>query len=208
MKVMFINGSPHPDGCSNTALIEMEKEFIKEGIKVEWVWVSNQAIHGCIGCGTCKKKGTCVFEEDGLNSAVEKFKECDALIVASPVHYAAASGAITSFLDRFFYSSEKTQLRLKPAAAVVSCRRGGASAAFDQLNKYFTISEMPIISSSYWNQVHGSNKEEVLQDLEGMRTVRVLARNMIYFMKAKALAKEHGLLEPEVESLVFTNFIR
>lgn len=207
MKVMFINGSPHEKGCSYTALTEMEKIFKKQNIEVEWVWVTNQAIHGCIGCGTCKTKGCCVFD-DGVNEAVEKFKSCDALVVASPVHYAAASGAITSFLDRFFYSVNKADLRLKPAAAVVSCRRGGAASTFDQLNKYFTISEMPVVSSTYWNQIHGGSLEEALQDLEGLKTMRVLARNMAYLMKVKALAKENGLEIPQAEAPVFTNFIR
>lgn len=208
MKVMLINGSPHQKGCSYTALEEISHVLEKEGIESEWVWVGNKPIAGCIGCGSCKNTGKCIFNDDKVNEAVEKFKDCDGLIIASPVHYASASGAITSFMDRFFYSCNKADARLKPGASVVSCRRGGASAAFDQLNKYFTISEMPIVSSCYWNQVHGNTPDEVKQDLEGMRTMRILARNMAYLLKANKLAKENGLALPEEEPRVMTNFIR
>lgn len=208
MKVMLINGSPHEKGCCYTALEEINKVFEGEGIETEWVWVGNKPVAGCIGCGNCKKTGKCAFKGDAVNDAVEKFKECDALIIASPVHYASASGAVTSFMDRFFYSSDKADLKLKLGATIVSCRRGGASAAFDQLNKYFTISEMPVVASSYWNQVHGSNPEEVKKDLEGMRTMRVLARNMAYLIKAKNLAMENGLALPSEEPRVLTSFIR
>lgn len=208
MKVMLINGSPHKEGCSYTALEEISRVLAAVGIESEWVWVGSRPIAGCIGCGKCREAGKCVFDEDGVNEAVAKFKECDGMIIASPVHYASASGAVTSFMDRFFYSNDKASLRMKPGASVVSCRRGGASAAFDQLNKYFTINEMPIVSASYWNQVHGSTPEEVKQDLEGLRTVRVLARNMAYLIKANQLAREHGLGLPEEEPRVMTNFIR
>ncbi len=208
MKIMMINGSPHSKGCCNMALSKMEEIFKEEGIETEYVWLGTKPISGCIGCGSCKKTGHCIFTEDMLVETVEKFKNCDALIVASPVHYAAASGAITSFLDRFFYSSNKADLAMKPAAAVISCRRGGASAAFDQLNKYFTISQMPVVSSTYWNQVHGTNAEEVLKDEEGIRTVRMLAKNMAYVMKAFALAKNSGCELPQADAPVMTNFIR
>lgn len=208
MKVMLINGSPHQKGCSYTALEEISHVLEMEGIESEWVWVGNKPIAGCIGCGSCKNTGKCIFNDDKVNETVEKFKDCDGLIIASPVHYASASGAITSFMDRFFYSCNKADARLKPGASVVSCRRGGASAAFDQLNKYFTISEMPIVSSCYWNQVHGNTPDEVKQDLEGMRTMRILARNMAYLLKANKLAKENGLALPEEEPRVMTNFIR
>lgn len=208
MKVMLINGSPHQKGCSYTALEEISHVLEKEGIESEWVWVGNKPIAGCIGCGSCKNTGKCIFNDDKVNETVAKFKDCDGLIIASPVHYASASGAITSFMDRFFYSCNKADARLKPGASVVSCRRGGASAAFDQLNKYFTISEMPIVSSCYWNQVHGNTPDEVKQDLEGMRTMRILARNMAYLLKANKLAKENGLTLPEEEPRVMTNFIR
>lgn len=208
MKVMLINGSPHQKGCCYTALQVISNVLEQEGIESEWVWVGNKPISGCIACGSCYKTGTCIFDGDGLNESVEKFKDCDGLIVASPVHYASAGGAITSFMDRFFYSGSKADRRLKPGASIVSCRRGGASAAFDQLNKYFTISEMPIVSSTYWNQVHGNTPEEVRQDLEGMRTMRVLARNMSYLLKAFKTARENGLDYPDEEPGVMTNFIR
>ena len=208
MKVMLINGSPHKNGCSNAALEEISSVLAQAGIETETVWVGNGHISGCIGCGSCRKTGKCIVDDDAVNETVVKFRECDGLIVASPVHYAAASGALTSFLDRFFYSADKADFRLKPGAAVVSCRRGGASAAFDQLNKYFTISEMPVVSSSYWNQVHGSTPDEVRQDLEGIRTLRVLAKNMAYLIKATKIAKENGLEFPEEEPKARTNFIR
>jgi multimeric flavodoxin WrbA len=208
MKVMLMNGSPHQNGCCHTALEEISHVLEKNGVESEWIWVGNKPIVGCIGCASCMKTGKCIFNEDKVNEAVERFKSCDGLIVASPVHYASASGAVTSFMDRFFYSGDKADMKLKLGASVVSCRRGGASAAFDQLNKYFTISEMPIVSSSYWNQVHGNTPEEVKQDLEGMRTMRVLANNMAYLLKAIKLAKENGLTCPEEEPKVRTNFIR
>lgn len=208
MKVMLLNGSPNQNGCSATALEEIQSTLTAEGIESETVWIGKKPIAGCIACGYCYKAGKCVFADDKVNETAEKFQECDGLIVASPVHYAAAGGAITSFLDRFFYSCNKEELRLKPAASVVSCRRGGAVGAFDQLNKYFTISEMPVVSASYWNQVHGNTPDEVRQDLEGMRTMRVLAKNMAYLLKALDLAKSGGLECPEAEPRIMTNFIR
>lgn len=208
MKVMLINGSPHKSGCCFTALEEISSVLKNSGIESEWVWVGNKPVSGCIGCASCRTTGKCIFGEDSVNEAVEKFKECDGLIIASPVHYASASGAITSFLDRFFYSCNKADMRLKPGASVISCRRGGASAAFDQLNKYFTICQMPIVSSNYWNQVHGNNPEEVKQDLEGMQTMRILANNMSFLIKAIKTAKENGLGFPSEEEKVMTNFIR
>ena len=208
MKIMLINGSPHAKGCSYTALAEMEKIFAKNGIETEWVWVGSRPLAGCIGCGHCRQAGQCVFGEDMLNDAVQKFRECDAMLVASPVHYASASGAVTSFLDRFFYSSNRADLRLKPAACVVSCRRGGATAAVEQLNKYFTISEMPVVYSCYWNMIHGNTPEEIQQDLEGLRILRTLANNMVYLLKAQELAKQAGLQLPEPEPAAVTNFIR
>lgn len=207
MKVMLLNGSPHAEGCSYTALEEAARVFEEEGISCERVWVGRGPVAGCTGCGGCRSLGRCVFD-DQVNAAVEKFKECGGMLVASPVHYASASGAVTSFLDRFFYSCPKEDLWMKPGASIVSCRRGGASAAFDQLNKYFTISEMPLASSCYWNQVHGNSPEELRQDLEGLRTVRVLARNMAYLMKALELARAQGLTPPAKEPRAVTNFIR
>lgn len=208
MKVMLINGSGRQHGCSNAALEEIDRVLREEGIETERVWVGAKPIAGCIACQQCGKTGRCVFGDDGVNEATERFRSCDGLIVASPVHYAAASGALTSFLDRFFYSISREELRLKPAAAVVSCRRGGASAAFDQLNKYFTISEMPVVSSCYWNQIHGNTPEEAKQDLEGIRILRTLARNMAYLLKALQAAREAGVPLPKREPAAFTNFIR
>lgn len=208
MKVMLINGSPHKNGCCFTALEEISGVLKNNGIETQWVWVGNKPVAGCIGCASCRSTGKCIFGEDSVNEAVEQFKECDGLIIASPVHYASASGAITSFMDRFFYSCNKGDMRLKPGASIVSCRRGGATAAFDQLNKYFTICQMPIVSSSYWNQVHGNTPEEVKQDLEGMQTMRVLANNMAFLIKSIELAKENGLDFPAQEEKIMTNFIR
>lgn len=208
MKVMLINGSPNQNGCCYTVLQEISQVFESDGIESELIWVGNKPVAGCIGCSSCRTTGKCIFSDDKVNEAVEKFKKCDGLIIASPVHYASASGAVTSFMDRFFFSSNKADLKLKPGASVVSCRRGGASAAFDQLNKYFSICQMPIVSSSYWNQVHGNTPEEVKQDLEGIRTMRVLAKNMAYLLKAINLAKENGLNFPDDEPKVMTNFIR
>lgn len=211
MKVLLINGSPHAKGCTYTALSEVEKTLNKEGIDTEWVQVGVKPVAGCIACGACGRNADhkCAFTDDAVNEAVDKMKECDGMIVGSPVHYAAASGAVTSFMDRLFMTASKSGiLKLKPGAVVVSCRRGGASAAFDQLNKYFTISEMPIAASSYWNQVHGNTPDEVKQDLEGLRTMRVLAKNMAYLLKCQDIAKKQGLNIPEVEPAVKTNFIR
>ena len=208
MKVLLLNGSPHPNGCTFRALSEVEKTLQQEGIETEIFHIGTEAIRGCMGCGMCRKNklGRCIFGEDAVNVVIKKMEECDGLIVGSPVHYAAASGAATSFLDRLFYSTDKNQLRHKFGASIVSCRRGGASATFDQLNKYFTINEMPIVSSVYWNQIHGNTPEEVVQDLEGVRTMKVLARNMAYLIKCKEAAKNVPL--PELVPVERTNFIR
>lgn len=205
MKVILLNGSPRANGCTHTALKIIEKELINEGIELKFYEVGNKAIIGCTGCGACRKLGECVH--GGLVNEVSKeLESSDGFIVGSPVHYAAASGAVTSFLDRLFYSTDKNHLRHKFGASIVSCRRGGASAAFDQLNKYFTINEMPIVSSVYWNQIHGNTPEEVVQDLEGVRTMKVLARNMAYLIKCKEAAK--NIPTPELVPVVRTNFIR
>ena len=208
MKVLLLNGSPHPNGCTFRALSEVEKTLQQEGIETEIFFIGHDPIRGCMGCGMCRKNklGKCIFGEDAVNVVIKKMEECDGLIIGSPVHYAAASGAATSFLDRLFYSTDKNQLRHKFGASIVSCRRGGASATFDQLNKYFTINEMPIVSSVYWNQIHGNTPEEVVQDLEGVRTMKVLARNMAYLIKCKEAAKNVPL--PELVPVERTNFIR
>lgn len=207
MKVLLINGSPKANGCTYTALTEIAKELEKESIEAEIFHVGNKPIRGCMACGGCSKTdGKCVFDDDTVNIALEKAKEADGFIFGSPVHYAAASGAITSFLDRFFYAGNCFQY--KPGAAIVSCRRGGSTAAFEQLNKYFTISNMPIVSSQYWNMVHGNTPEEVKQDLEGMQTMRLLGKNMAWLLKSIQAGRKAGITLPEKEPRAITNFIR
>lgn len=201
MKVILINGSPNAKGCTYTALEEVSKTLKSEGIETEIIHVGHKDIRGCIGCRQCKTKGKCVF-----NDIAPKFKECDGIVIGSPVYFASANGTLVSFIDRLFYSmtADKT---MKVGAAVVSCRRGGNSATFDELNKYFTISQMPIASSQYWNMVHGNSPEEVQQDLEGLQTMRTLGKNMAFLIKSIQLGKkEFGL--PEKEEHKFTNFIR
>lgn len=207
MKVLLVNGSPHKEGCTYTALLEIAKTLKEEGIESEIFWIGNKPIGGCIACGACYSAGKCVFD-DVVNEFQEKAVHADGFIFGTPVHYAAAAGNMTAFMDRLFYSSRKDVFRLKPAAAVLSARRAGTTATFDQMNKYFTISEMPIISSRYWNMVHGAKAEEVLQDAEGLWTMRVLARNMAYHLKCKEAAAKLGIELPEREQPVFTNFIR
>lgn len=205
MKVILINGSPNAKGCTYTALEEVSKTLKSEGIETEIIHVGHKDIRGCISCRQCKTKGKCVFN-DIVNDIAPKFKECDGIVIGSPVYFASANGTLVSFIDRLFYSmtADKT---MKVGAAVVSCRRGGNSATFDELNKYFTISQMPIASSQYWNMVHGNSPEEVQQDLEGLQTMRTLGKNMAFLIKSIQLGKkEFGL--PEKEEHKFTNFIR
>lgn len=206
MKVLLINGSPKTNGCTYTALIEVATALEKEGIETEIFHVGNKPIRGCMACGGCSTTDKCVFNDDTVNIALEKATEADGFIFGSPVHYAGASGHITSFLDRFFYAGDGFQY--KPGAAIVSCRRGGSTAAFEQLNKYFTISSMPIVSSQYWNMVHGHTPEEVKQDLEGMQTMRMLGKNMAWLLKCIHAGKGTGVTFPEQESRIVTNFIR
>lgn len=205
MKVLMINGSPRANGNTAIALEEMRKIFAEEGIETEIVTVGKQAIRGCIACNTCGETGKCVFD-DMVNEIAPKFEECDGLVVGSPVYYASANATLVALLDRLFYSShfDKT---MKVAASVVSARRGGLSATFDELNKYFTISGMPIASSRYWNSVHGWLPGEASQDEEGLRVMRNLARNMSFMIKSIALGKEQFGL-PEKETGEMTNFIR
>lgn len=207
MKVLLINGSPKAKGCTYTALTEIATELEKENLETEIFQIGNKPIRGCIGCCSCKSTNKCIFNDDIVNEGIEKVKEADGIIVGSPVHYAAASGALTSFLDRLFYAYG-SNLAYKPGAAIVSCRRGGSTAAFEQLNKYFTISNMPIVSSQYWNMVHGNTPEEVKQDLEGMQTMRTLGKNMSWLLKCIQASKEAGIKLPEREPKVNTNFIR
>ncbi len=206
MKVILVNGSPKERGCTHTALEEVARALQQQGIETEIFWVGVKPVAGCIGCGACFSTGKC-FVEDTVNEFVEKAKTADGFIFGSPVHYAAATGAITSFLDRAFCGKGKV-FEGKPGAAVVSCRRGGASAAFDQLNKYFTISSMPVVSSQYWNQVHGSTPEEVRQDAEGMQTMRTLGNNMAWLLKCIEAGRNAGIAFPEREMPMRTNFIR
>lgn len=205
MKVLMINGSPHRNGNTAIALQEMEKIFIKEGIETETIHIGNQDIRGCIACYSCRQKGKCVFD-DMVNETAPKLEACDGLVIASPVYYASANATLIAFLDRLFYSTsfDKT---MKVGASVVAARRGGLSATFDELNKFFTISGMPVASSQYWNSVHGREIGEAEQDKEGLQTMRVLARNMVFLMKSIALGKEaYGL--PEKEERIATHFIR
>lgn len=205
MKVLMINGSPKANGNTSIALREMEKVFVQEDVKVELLHIGNQDIRGCIACGGCAEKGRCVFD-DAVNEAAAKLKDCDGLVVGSPVYYASANATLVAFLTRLFYSSsfDKT---MKVEAAVAVARRGGLSATFDELNKFFTISGMPLASSQYWNSVHGRLPGEAAQDAEGLQTMRTLARNMTFLMKSIALGKAaFGL--PEKEPRQATNFIR
>ena len=202
-KVLLLNGSPHVHGCTSTALEEMIKVFEEEGVETELIQVGIKEIRGCVACGSCSLKGKCVFD-DLVNEVAPKFEEADGLVVGSPVYYGSPNGTILSFMDRLFYSTEFSK-QMKVGAAVVSCRRGGNTASFDALNKYFTISGMPVASSTYWNQVHGFTAEDVKKDLEGLQTMRNLARSMSFMIKAFADAKEkYGY--PVFERDSFTSF--
>lgn len=209
MKVLLINGSPHANGCTYTALSEVAKALEEENIETEIFHIGTDAVRGCIGCGGCSKQASfkCVFDDDTLNSGLEKAQNADGFIFGSPVHYAAASGSLTAFLDRFFYAGG-TSFAFKPGAAVVSCRRGGATAAFDQLNKYFTFANMPIVSAQYWNMVHGNTPDEVKQDLEGLQNMRTLGKNMAWLLKSIEAGKTAGINLPKIEPRIKTNYIR
>lgn len=206
MKILMVNGSPHPKGCTYTALSEMGKVFTEAGAQSEIVWLGIEPIAGCIGCGACAKTGRC-FRDDCVNAFIEKAASADAFVFGSPVHYAAASGAVTSFMARAFYAGGKL-MRHKPAAAIVSARRSGTTATFDQLNKYFTINDMPVAPSQYWNGVHGSTPDDVLKDEEGLQTMRTLARNLIWLTRCIEAGRQAGILPPDREPIVRTNFIR
>ena len=205
MKVLILNGSPHVGSNTSVAVQEMVKIFEAEGIEVETLQIGNKDIRGCVACGSCGQTGKCVFD-DVVNEVAEKFEKADGLVVASPVYYASANASLVALLQRMFYSShfDKT---MKVGASVVCARRGGCSATFDELNKFFTISGMPVASSQYWNSIHGAAAGEAEQDAEGKRTMRVLARNMAFLMKSIALGKEKFGL-PDAEERVATNFIR
>ncbi|MDP4178448.1 MAG: flavodoxin family protein [Bacillota bacterium] len=209
MKVLLVNGSPHEKGCTYTALNEIAEILNHEGIETEVFHIGMKPLAGCIACGNCSKTGKCVFD-DKVNEFLQIAGEFDGYIFGSPVHYAAASGAITSFMDRVFFADScagKDSFYLKPAAAVISARRAGTTAAFDQLNKYFTIKQMPVISSQYWNMVHGQTPEDVKKDLEGLQIMRTLGRNMAFFLKCKEAGIKAGIALPEREKTTPTNFI-
>jgi len=206
MKVLLINGSPKEKGCAYTALSEIAHTLEENGVAAEIFHVGSKAIIGCVGCGGCKKTGKCVYD-DTVNIAAQKLDEADAVIVGSPVHYAGASGAVTSFLDRLFMSAG-SKMKFKPAAFIASCRRGGSTATLDQLSKYFSFNQMPIVSGSYWNMVHGTNPEEVRQDLEGMQNMRNIGKNMAWLLKCIQAGKENGIDTPIQEAPVKTSFIR
>lgn len=211
MKVLLINGSPHRNGSTARVLEEAAATLLECGIETETFWVGAKPLAGCIGCGTCATKGKCVFD-DTVNEFVEKAQYADGFIFGTPVHYAAMSGALKSFMDRTFYSSscahKAKYFRFKPAASVIVARRGGTTATYDEINKYFGISQMPIISTRYWNMVHGVSAQDVEQDEEGMQSVRMLAKNMAYYLKCIEAGKNNGILPPEQEKTVFTNFVR
>ena len=203
--VIMINGSPHAKGCTAAALSEVCRTLEKEGISVKNYTVGNKDIRGCISCNSCNEKGKCVFD-DLVNEIAPEFEKADGIVIGSPVYYGSPNGTLLSFLDRLFYSTHFSK-HMKVGAAVVSCRRGGNTASFDVLNKYFTISGMPVASGQYWNGIHGHNAEEAVQDGEGMQMMRTLARNMAFLMKSIALGKEKFGL-PEKEKQVMTNFTR
>lgn len=206
MKVCLLNGSPNEKGCTFTALTEIANTLKEEGVESEIVWLGKQPVAGCIACGYCREHGECVFK-DKVNALLARLDEFDAFIVGSPVYYAGPSGQITAFLDRLFYVGGR-RMAGKPGAAVVSCRRGGASAAFDRLNKYFMMNRMPVVSSQYWNQVHGNTPEEVKEDGEGLQTMRTLARETAWLLKCMEAGKESGVKRPADEPRIRTNFIR
>lgn len=206
MKVLLVNSSPHVHGCTWTALSEVAAELERQGIESQIFSLGTHPVAGCIACGACRKTGRC-FRDDKVNEALALVPECDGFVFGTPVYYASASGQLESFMDRLFFCGG-SMFANKPGAAVVSCRRGGATAAFEQINKYFGISNMPVVTSTYWNQVHGNTAEEVKQDLEGLQTMRQLARNMAWMLKCFEAGKNAGVSLPEHEPIIRTNFIR
>ena len=205
MKVLLINGSPHKEGCTYTALKEVADTLDENGIETEIMYLGVKPVAGCIACGNCSNTGKC-FVDDKVNEVIEKSPEIDGIVIGSPVYYAGATGQITSFLDRLFFAGSG-KFEGKLGAAVVSCRRGGASATFDQLNKYFTINCMPVVSSQYWNQVHGFTPDDVRKDLEGLQTMRTLGSHMAWLLKCIEIGRQNGIEKPEREMPVMTNFI-
>lgn len=206
MKVLLINGSPRQFGCTYTALSEVAASLNAGGVETELLWLGNGPVSGCLSCKKCKQNGKCIVD-DAVNDISARAAEFDGFVFGSPVYFAGPSGQIQSFMDRLFHGSRGI-FRGKPAAAVVSCRRGGATFAFQRLNFYFQINSMPVVSSQYWNQVHGSTPDEVRQDEEGLQTMRTLAQNMIHMLRSLQAAKDTGIVAPEYEKPIYTNFIR
>lgn len=206
MKVVLVNGSPNEKGCTYTALKEMADELQRQGVEAEIVHIGKAPVRGCLGCGGCRKAGRCVFD-DAVNALADKLVQADGLVFGSPVFYAGISGQLKSFMDRLFYS-RGAQLSGKPSAAVVSARRGGCATAFDDINRFFTINRMPVVSSQYWNQVHGNTPDEVRQDAEGLQTMRTLARNMAWLLRCMEAGRQAGVPQPDREPPIRTNFIR
>ena len=204
MHVLMFNGSPHQNGCTYTALSEVKKALEENGADAEILWIGKKAVQGCIACNKCEELDRCVFRDDVYNAAIEKLEKADGVIFGSPVYYGGANGSLTALMARLFYSKGEL-LSGKPAAAVVSCRRGGATATFQQLNQFFYLAQMPVVSSQYWNDVHGNTPEEVLQDAEGLQTMRVLGRNMAWLIRS---IRQGQVPPPAQEERVFTNFIR
>lgn len=209
MKALLINGSPHKNGCTYTALSHVAKSLESEGIEAEITWIGNQPVRGCTSCGTCFREKTkrCVFNDDIVNQLLEKVEDIDALVVGSPVYYAGANGALLATLDRMFYAGGSL-MHFKPAAGVSSARRAGTTLAIDQINKYFQINKMPVVSSNYWPMVHGSKAEDVLKDEEGLQIMRVLGQNMAWLLNCIKAGEEAGFNKPETEHKIVTNFIR
>ena len=209
MKVLLVNGSPHKEGCTYTALCEVSKALNDNGVDTDIFWIGNKAISGCIACKKCKDNNKCIFN-DSVNEFLDIAGDYDGFVFGSLVHWGGASGAMTAFMDRVFYTALNAggdRFRLKPAAAVISARRAGTTATWDQLNKYFGLMQMPIVTSRYWNMVHGTNPDEVRQDLEGMQVMQVLGENMAFFINCKNVAVKMGIEMPEPKNFVFTNFI-
>lgn len=207
MKVLLVNGSPHPKGSTYTALAEAGRVLEENGIGTELMQIGGKAIRGCIACGKCARTGYCVFTDDPVNEGIDRLRAADGLIVGAPVYYAGPNATLCAFMDRVFFM-KAAHYYFKPAACVVSCRRGGASASFDRLNKYFTICRMPVVSSQYWNSIHGNNAEEARQDLEGLQTMRTLGADMAWMLKCIEAARAAGIRPPEPEPVTATNFIR
>ncbi|MDR1857040.1 MAG: flavodoxin family protein [Desulfovibrio sp.] len=207
MTILLVNGSPHAKGCTFTALDTVAKQLKKNGLKTKLIHIGSKPIRGCIACGKCAKTGRCTFDDDPANEVAAALAEAQGLVVGSPVYYAGPNASVCALLDRVFFR-KNTQYAFKPAAAVVSCRRGGASASFDRLNKYFTISRMPVVASQYWNSVHGNSPAEVAQDKEGLQTMRTLADNMAWLVKCIAAGDAAGIPRPVPEPVEVTNFIR